>query len=439
MDEKNASIGPILPSLPSGKPSSKDQPQTSTLQQNTKAESSFLRDSPLIRDARPLGEQSLGERVEAVDASLNLGGRRSSLEPNGSVSNAGLQVRYAGDSRVLKRVLETRVEVGDELLDATLVGDVSRNSLGNLDGVGLREVARRGGVVVTDDDGVGGEGAVSRSLGVLHGLDRTHTSVGLDSLALVVEVVSGRLGRSSEESTHHDGAGTERERLGDVTDVSNTSVGPDGNSELPGKLGDTVDGGTLGSTDGHDLLGDTDGSGSHTDSETVSSSLDELGSLLSSDDVSGNDVNVGEGLLDPLDHLDLEGRVSLRRVDDDDVESGLDEKAESLSVGRSGSDGGTTVELLGRRLLAGERVVLVLEQVRSGDEGGEVSSGVDDGELTLSGVSEDSVGLLKGSSDGGGNDVGNHDVGENSGGSLELDVSASNDTDELASDLSGVW
>jgi len=88
--------------------------------------------------------------------------------------------------------------------------------------------------------------------------DRSHTSVGLDPLSLVVEVLSRRLRRSGEESTHHDRAGSQTQGLCDVSDVSDSSVSPGRDSELLGELRDGVDGGSLRSTDGHDLLSDAD-------------------------------------------------------------------------------------------------------------------------------------------------------------------------------------
>lgn len=254
----------------------------------------------------------------------------------------------------------------------------------------------------------------------------------------MVEVLSRRLRRSSQKSTHHHRARSQTQRLSDVTDVSDSSVSPGRDSELLGELRDGVDGGSLRSTDGHDFLGDADGSGSHSDSKRVGSSSDEHSGLLPSDDVSSDDVDVGVGSLDPLDHLDLEDRVSLRGVENDDVKSGFDEEGESLLIGRSSSDGGSTEELLGGRLLGGERVVLVLEEIGSSEEGSKVSLGVDDGEFTLSGVSEESVGFVELDSDLSDDEILGHDRGEGGVGVPELNVSTSDDSEELASELSSV-
>jgi hypothetical protein len=382
-----------------------------------------------------LGEQSLGVAVQAVNTSLELSGSSSELESNGTGPGFGLQVGDALDTGILERVLQSGVQVRDEFGDGSLVGDITRDTLGDLNRVGLREVSSGGGVVDTGGR-LGRGGALG---GVLHGLDRAHASVKLDSLALVVEVLSRRLGRSSEETSHHDGTGTKGKGLGDVTDVSNTTIGDSGDTESRSKLGDGVDSSTLGSADGHDLLGDADGPGSHTDSKGISASEDELSGLLSSDDVSGDDLEVGEGLLDPLDELDLEDRVSLGRVEDNDIETGLDEQLQSLLVRRSGSNGGTTVELLRRGDLGGKWVVLVLQQVRSSDEGHEVALSIDDGEFTLLGVSDNLVGLLEGDTGRSGDEVGGHDLSDGLVSLSELNISPSDDTEELSADLAGLY
>ena len=223
-----------------------------------------------------------------------------------------------------------------------------------------------------------------------------------------------------------------------MSDVPNPSIGPGRNSEPLGELRDGVDGSSLRSTDGHDFLSDTDRACSHPDLQSISSSSDEPSSLLSSYDVSSDDVDVRVGRLDPLNHLDLVVRASLRGIDDGDVESSFDKEGESLPVGRSSSDGGSAEELLGGRLLGRERVVLVFEEIGSSEEGSKVSVRVDDGEFPLSRVSEESVGFIELDSDLSDDEILGHDGGERSVGVSELNVSSGDDSEELASELASV-
>ena len=213
-----------------------------------------------------------------------------------------------------------------------------------------------------------------------------HSTVGFDTLALVVEVLSRRLCGTSEETTHHHSPGTERKRLYHMPDIADTTISDDWNAKPVGKLCDVVDGRSLGTTDGHDLLGDTDRAGTHSDTERICASCDEAGGLLASDDVASDNVELWVGLLDPADHVDLEHGVSLRRVKDDDVETSIDEKGQTLAVSRARSDSGGGVELLGVGTLGCEGEVLVFQEIGASQEGREATVAVDNGKLALFGV-----------------------------------------------------
>ena len=344
-------------------------------------------------------------------------------------------------------MLQPGVQVRYKLAQRTLVHDVPTDTLGDLDGVSFGKVSGRGGIVVPgrrdrdprgfhfgSDDPRGG-----LLLLMFHGLDGSHASVRLDTLALVVKVFTGGFGGPRQHASHHDRARTEGEGLGDVPDVLDTPVSDGRDAKLAGKLADGKDGRTLRSTDGHDLLRDTDRSGAHADPQGVGTDGDELCGLFPRDDVSGNDLQVGEGRLDPLDKLDLVDRVSLGRIEDDDVESGLDQQPQPVLVGLSGPDGGSTVQLLALGQLAGQGEVLVLQQVRSGQEGDQVALTVDDGEFTLLAVPDDLVGLLQRDARVAGDEVGGHDVGQRGRGVPELDVSTGDDSEELAADFAGLY
>lgn len=370
--------------------------------------------------------KSLLVRVQGVDTTLKLGRGGSVLESDISAVNLLSQLGDGSNTNVLETVLQTSGQVRDELGDGTSVNDGAGNTLGNEHRVGLGEVSRCGGVVV--------------GVLLLHGLNRAHSSVGLESLAVSVKVLAGGLEGSSEQTSHHDDGGTESNGLGDVANVLHTTVGNAGNAKLVGKLGDRVDGGSLGSANSHDLLGDTDGAGAHSDSETVGTSLDQRSGLLSGDHVTSNNLQVGEGLLDPLDHLNLEDRVTLRRVEDDDIEAGSHELLKSLSVIGSGSNGSTTQKLLGLGRLGGVGVVVVLLQIGQRQKSNEVTLLVDNGELTLLGLLEQVVGGRQTNGLGGGDELGSggHDVSDGSVVEVEeLNVSRGDDTHELSRHASG--
>lgn len=175
-----------------------------------------------------------------MDAAFELSGSGSKFEPQRTRPSArvkfgdtGILVSYDDDdvhqqltnlpldTGILERVLQTSEKVGHELVDASLVRYITRDTLGNLDGVSLGEVSGSGSVVQTEDRPLAGS---RTSLSVLHGLNGAHTSVNLNSLALVVEIFSGRLSGASKKTAHHNGRSTESKSLGDVTNVTDTTV-----------------------------------------------------------------------------------------------------------------------------------------------------------------------------------------------------------------------
>lgn len=389
-------------------------------------------------------EETLLVTVQAVNTAFDLSRGGPKLESDLARADGRTQQVQVGDTHVLQRVLETGVEVRQELLDRALVLDGTSDTLGDLDGVALGEVTLGGGVLVSSDlVGLGGSFAGSTGnlvlLLVLHGFDGSHSTVALETLAVAVEVVSGRLGGSGEQTTHHDGASAECHGLGDVTDVGDTTIGNNGDAKLGGELGNSVNSGSLGSANSHHLLGDADGAGTHTDTESVSTSSNEAGGLFTGNNITSDNIDVRESLLDPLDHLDLVNRVALRRVEDDNVETSLDEESKTLSVRGTGTDGSGTVELLALGALGSQGEVLVLEQVGTSEEGNKTALGVDNGELSLLAVTEDSVGLLEGDALLGGDNVGGHHLGKGDGGVTELDVTSSDDTEELAVHSTSVY
>jgi len=107
-----------------------------------------------------------------------------------------------------------------------------------------------------------------------------------------------------------------------------------------------------GAADGHDLLGNASRASTHTDTKTINTGLDQLGGLLTSDDVATNDIKLGEVLLDPADHLKLEDAVALGAVKDDNVEASLNKRGETLLVVRAGANGCGSEKLLGAVALA---------------------------------------------------------------------------------------
>lgn len=309
----------------------------------------------------------------------------------------------------------------------------TRDTLSNQDAVTLREVPSSAGIallaVLTTASG----------LLVLHGVNATHTAVGLDEFALSGNKRgSWGLSSTSQKTTHHDGRSTKSKTLHDVAHILDTTIGNTGHAEPPGKGADVVDRSGLGTADGHYLLGDASRATAHTNTETIDTSSDQASGLLPGHDVSANDVQVRELLLDPLDHLNLIHAVALAAVEDNNIEASIDELLQANLILGTGSNGGGANQLLRVRQLGGEGEVEVLAEIRAGDHGYEVAVLVDDGQLALLGLGEDVVSLGKSDTVRGRDKVSDHDVGNGLFEVvLKLEVSVGDDTQELGAELAG--
>lgn len=365
--------------------------------------------------------------VQTVDVTLGLGASASHFKADKTLVHTVVQSLKAGHTNVLKRVLHTRNEVRDELGDGTTVEDGAGDTLGDQNVVLLREVPS--GTGVTSLTSLAG-------LLVFHDGDTTHATVGLDKLAFVAdEVFTGGLGGTSEKTTHHDGGGTHSKTLDNVTNVLDTTVGNARNTEASGESRDAADGGGLRTADSHDLLGDTSTTAAHANSQAIDTGGNQSRGLLTSHDVSANDINLREGLLDPFDHLNLVQAVTLAAVQDNNVETGLDEQREAVLVVVTGTDGGSTDQLLRLGELGGKRVVEVLHQVTAREQRDQVSALINDGELALLRATENLVGLGQSGTGRGRNKIGGHDGGDGVVKFVvELDVTAGDHADELGAE-----
>jgi hypothetical protein len=126
-------------------------------------------------------------------------------------------------------------------------------------------------------------------------------------------------------------------------------------------------------------------------------------------------------------------------VEDDNVETGINELLETELVLWAGTDSSGADELLGLWQLGGIWEVEVLGQIGAGDHGDKVALLVNDWELALLGLGENGVGLLEGDALLGGDELSDHDSGD---GLLvvlfELDISVGNNTKELGAKLAGL-
>src|SRR5699024_9670797 len=137
-------------------------------------------------------------------------------------------------------------------------------------------------LVLGSDLGLGvtvlGEGAAT------HRTERTHTTVGLELLAVDEDQFAGAFLHSGEKTTEHDGTVPGDHVLGDRTLVLQTTVGDERLLRRPTGLGRLENGGDLGGTDPGDHTRGADGTGTDPDLDRIRPGVDEqLGAVPGGD------------------------------------------------------------------------------------------------------------------------------------------------------------
>lgn len=367
-----------------------------------------------------------------MDATLDLGTSRAELKARGASGNRGVELSQALGAHVLQAVFQTGRKVWDEFGDRTTVGNRAGNTLGNEDAVALGEVAGGASVVrlAVDSTGTG--------LLILHSIDGTHATIGLDELALAGnEGSSWGLGGAGKETTHHDGSGTESETLDDVANILDATVSHARDAEAGSERRDVVDGCGLGTANCHDFLGNTGRTAAHANAETINSGSDESSSLLAGNDVSADNLESWVLPLDELNHLDLVHAVTLGAIQDNNVEAGFDELLQAELVSGASTNGSRTDQLLRVWEFRGVGEVEVLGEIGTRHHGNQVAGLVNDWELSLLGLRQNGVGLSEGGTLGSSDQIGDHDRRNWLLGVLfKLDVSVRDNTNELGAELS---
>ena len=367
--------------------------------------------------------------VQTVDIALRLGASTAHFKADSTLVDTLVESIEALHTDVLQRVLDTGDEVGNELVDRATVQNGARNTLSDQDAIFLGEVPRGASVAGL---------AAGAGLLVFHRCNAAHSSVRLDELALVADkVFTRRLGGAGEKTAHHNGGGAHCETLDDMSDVLDTAISDAGHAEASRECGDAPHRGRLGSADGHDFLRDTGAAAAHANSQAIGTGSDEGRRLLSRNDVTADDIDLGNRLLDVLDHLSLEDAVALAAVQDDDVKTSFHEQLQSGLVLFASANRGGADQLLGLGKLGCQRVVEVLHQIASRQQGHQVAVSIDNRKLALLRATENFIGFRQGGARGSGHQVSRHDGADRIIELVvELDVSRRDHSNELGTEVS---
>jgi hypothetical protein len=147
----------------------------------------------------------------------------------------------------------------------------------------------------------------------------------------MIEVLSRCLCGTRKKPSHYDSARAKGEYLDNVPHVANTTIRDHRNTKLGRKLSNSEHSRGLWPTNSHNFLGDTNGITSYVNAEGICPCGNEVGSLFTGNNVACNNFEIGERLLDPLDHVDLKNGITLRRIKDDNIKASLDKEPETVA------------------------------------------------------------------------------------------------------------
>ncbi|EPY30023.1 IMP dehydrogenase [Angomonas deanei] len=212
-----------------------------------------------------------------------------------------------------------------------------------------------------------GEVPLARLLPLCHGLERAHPSVHLQAQAVLEEELTRGLRGAAEHTAQHGHVGANREGLADIPDGAQSTVGGGGDPPRGAVLGDLVDRRPLRPTTGEHLLCNADTATAHPDANTVRPGVNQVLGLVLRDDVTGEYLDMREGLLHPLDEGDLVERVALGAIQHQHVHPSPHEGLHPALVVVPGASGGGTHEAAG--LVQGTvRELTRPDSITAGDE-----------------------------------------------------------------------
>ena len=162
-----------------------------------------------------------------------------------------------------------------------------------------------------------------------HRGERAHSAERLEPAFVRLDELAGRLVHTREDPAKHDRGGSRTDGLRDVAGVLDASVRAHRDAMAVGDLGAVEDRGDLWHARARDDSRRADRAGTHADLHAVGPRRDELLGALGGRDVAGDDLHAVPRL-HLLDHADDGGGMSVRRVDDEHVDSGADERGRAF-------------------------------------------------------------------------------------------------------------
>src|SRR6202171_5633241 len=155
----------------------------------------------------------------------------------------------------------------------------------------------------------------------LHRAERAHTAVALVRASLIELDLSGGLLRAREQAPQHDAGRARGNGLRDVSRIPNTAVGDQRNVEIADALERAEYRRDLRHTDAGDDARGADRSGADAALDPVGAAVGQRPRAACSRDVAADNLHFREGALSPANALEHALRMTVRGIDDQNVDA----------------------------------------------------------------------------------------------------------------------
>ena len=178
-------------------------------------------------------------------------------------------------------------------------------------------------------------GEVSLTRSMFHSFERSHTTILLQTHTITIEILARSLFSSSKHASHHHSASTQTQGLCDVTHITNTTISNHRNTKLRTILCQEINSWTLTTTHSTHLLCCANWTHTHTNMNTIHTSLDKMLALTHSYHITTHHINLRIIRLQPTNHLQLETGITLWGIHHQHIHTSFDKSLSSILINRT--------------------------------------------------------------------------------------------------------
>src|SRR6478609_6236855 len=126
-----------------------------------------------------------------------------------------------------------------------------------------------------------------------------------------------------------------------MSDTGNTTVGNNRYTGFFGIASRFINRCGLWTTTCHDFLSRTNGADTHSYAKSVNTGINQSFGLGNGYDVTANDLQISVFIFNVANHFQLVDGISLRRIQNNQIQSSVNKPVQTFTIFRAGTNGGT--------------------------------------------------------------------------------------------------